>query len=194
MTFEEHLDRWQALHGGVDPRPSAGLLAWLRLMHLLGRRLPLPPDALTGLAVVAALGVLVVPAWAGALLVLVSALLDGLDGSVAVLRDRVTRRGAVLDGVGDRVCDLLFVLALVRAGAPWWLGIACGAGIVLLEGSRLVAGRIGTITVGERPTRVLATALGLVSVPAVGAALLGLATAVAAVQLAVAFARPRIVA
>ena len=145
---------------------------------------------LTVLAVVTAVSVLAVPSWAGALLVLLSALLDGLDGSVAVLRDRVTRHGAVLDGVGDRLCDLLFVLALVLAGAPWWLGIACGTGVLVLEGVRLLTGRVGTITVAERPTRVFATAFGLVSVPLVGLVILAAATTVGLVQLAVALSRP----
>lgn len=183
MRFEDHLDRWQSLHHGHDPRASRLLLGWLRLMHRLGRRLPVHPDVLTGLAVVAAGAVLLVPAWVGALLVLTSALLDGLDGSVAVQQDRATRHGAVLDAVGDRVCDLLFVLALVLAGAPGLLGIACAAGVLLLEGTRLVTGRVLTITVAERPTRVIATALGLVSVPTLGLAVLTAAMAVALGQL-----------
>lgn len=186
MTFEEHLARWQDLHGGTDPRGTPMVVGWLRLVHVLGSRLPVPPDLLTVLAVVAAAWALVVPAWVAALLVLASALLDGLDGSVAVLRDRVTRHGAVLDAVGDRVCDLLFVLALALAGAPWELAIACGAGILLLEGVRLVARRPIVLTVAERPTRVLATAVGLVSVPTVGLALLATATAVGLLQLSLA--------
>lgn len=203
MTFEDHLDRWSVLHGGLDPRRSALLMAWLRLVHVLGLRLRVPPDALTVLAVVAAVGVVLVPGrfpWVAALLVLLSALLDGLDGSVAVLQDRVTRRGAALDAVGDRICDLLFVLALVLAGAPWWLGIACAAGILLLEGSRVVTRRVGacagtgivtvTVTVAERPTRVFSTAFGLVSVPLVGLVVLAATTVVGLVQLAVASDRP----
>lgn len=191
MRFEDHLDRWQDLHQGIDPRRSALLRAWLRLVHMVGLRLRVPPNVVSVLAVVAAVCVLLVGPWLGAGLVLLSALLDGLDGSVAVLQNRVTRLGAVLDGVGDRVCDLLFVLALVVSGAPWWLGIACGAGLLLLEGSRLGAGRVGTLTVAERPTRVLATAFGLVSVPSVGLMVLAAATAVALGQLAVALGRPQ---
>jgi phosphatidylglycerophosphate synthase len=183
VTFGDHLDRWQALHGGHDPRSTPLLIPWLRVVHLLAARLPVSPDLLTALAVVVAAAVLVVPAWAGALLVLLSALLDGLDGAVAIVRDRVTRHGAVLDAVGDRICDVLFVTALVLAGAPPWLGMACAAGILLLEGTRLVTRRIGVITVAERPTRVLATALGLVSVPTVGLVVLTGATALGLLQL-----------
>lgn len=186
MSFEEHLDRWQALHGGTDPRRAPLVRRWLRVVHAVGRpvaRTGVHPDVLTVLSVVAAVGVLAVPAPVGALLVVGSALLDALDGAVALLQDRVTRVGAVLDGVADRVCDLLFVTALVLAGAPIWLGIACSAGILLLEGTRLVTGRVLTLTVAERPTRVLACALGLVSVPTAGLAVLGAALLVGLVQL-----------
>lgn len=190
MTFEEHLERWSALHGGTDPRGTRFVVGWLRIVHVIGSRLKVSPDVLTFLAVVAALAVLAVPPWVGAFLVVLSSLLDGLDGGVALLQDRVTRHGAILDAVGDRISDGAFVLALVLAGAPAWLGIACGAGIVVIEGSRLLAHRVGTLTVAERPTRVIATAVGLVSVPTVGLAVLAAATAVGVLQLALAL-RPR---
>jgi phosphatidylglycerophosphate synthase len=186
VTFEEHLERWQALHGGVDPRATSLVVLWLRLVHLVARplaRVGAPPDALTLAAVLAAAAALVVPVWPAALLVVLSAFLDGLDGGVALLRDRVTARGALLDTLGDRASDLLFLAALVLAGAPWWLGIACGVGILLLEGLRDRANRVVTITVAERPTRVIATALGLVSIPTVGLAVLAAATAVGLLQL-----------
>ena len=189
MTFEEHLARWQHLHGGLDPRATPLLVPWLRLVHQLARRLPVPPDLVTAATVPVAAAALFVGPWPAALLVLGSALLDGLDGAVAVLRDRVTARGALLDAVADRVCDLLFLAALVVAGAPWWLAIACGAGVLVLEGVRVALRRPVVVTVAERPTRVLATALGLVSVPGVGLAVLTAATAVGLLQLAVATGR-----
>lgn len=187
MTFQEHLERWQVLHGGHDPRQTPGVIPWLRLVHLLSAplvRLRVSPDVLTIAAVLLAAGAVLAPAWPAALLVLISALLDGLDGSVALLRDRLTAHGAVLDTVGDRAAELLFLTALVVAGAPWWLAIVCGAGILLLEALRARSGAVLAITVAERPTRVLATALGLVSIPTVGLAVLTIATAVGLAQLA----------
>lgn len=193
MTFEDHLDRWQGLHGGTDPRTTPLVRRWLRLVHAVGApvaRTGVHPDVLTVLSVGAAAAVLAVPPAVGALLVVVSAVLDALDGCVALLQDRVTRVGAVLDGVADRACDLLFVTALVLAGAPLWLGIACGAGLVLLEGTRLVAGRVLALTVAERPTRVIACALGLVAVPTAGLAVLGLALVAGLLQLLPALRQP----
>lgn len=189
MTFEEHLERWSALHGGTDPRGTPFVLGWLRLVHVLGARLRVNPNLITALSVVAAALVLTVPPWAGALLVVLSSVCDGLDGAVAVLQDRVTRLGARLDAIADRLCDLLFVLALVVAGAPWWLGAAVAVAILVLEGSRIVVGRPLAITVAERPTRVIATAVGLVSVPTIALVVLLLATAVGVAQLAAAYGR-----
>jgi phosphatidylglycerophosphate synthase len=187
VTFEDDVDRWQSLHGGTDPRSTPLVRRWLRAVHALARplaRTGVHPDVLTLLSVVVAVLVLPAPPVAGALLVVLSAGLDGLDGAVALLQDRVTRVGAVLDAVADRVCDLLFVAALVLAGGPWWLGAACGAGLLALEGLRLAARRVLTITVAERPTRVVACAAGLVSLPTVGLGVLGLALLVGLVPLA----------
>lgn len=187
MSFEDHLDRWQALHGGTDPRTTPLVRPWLRVVHVVAAplaRTGVHPDVLTVLSVLVAALALPVPRLAGALLVVLSAGADGLDGAVALLQDRVTRVGAVLDAVADRACDLLFVAAVVLAGAPVWLGVACGLGVLALEGVRLVSRRVVAITVAERPTRVIACAAGLVSIPAVGLAVLALALLVALLQLA----------
>ncbi len=58
-------------------------------------------------------------------MVAASGLLDSLDGAVAVLTDRATRWGAVLDSVVDRVSDALYLVALWLVGAPAW---ACVVG------------------------------------------------------------------
>jgi phosphatidylglycerophosphate synthase len=131
------------------------------------------PSALTlAGAVVAALAL--VPAdrggrWvlAAAGAVLVAALLDGLDGAVAILSGRATRGGYVLDSVCDRLSDGCFVAALWLAGAPGPLCVLGGATAWLLEYVRARAGAagvagIGVVTVGERPARVLITAMFLV--------------------------------
>jgi CDP-diacylglycerol--glycerol-3-phosphate 3-phosphatidyltransferase len=52
-----------------------------------------------------------------ALVVVLSGLLDNLDGAVAVLTGRSTRWGYVLDSTADRVSDLAYVGALLLAGA-----------------------------------------------------------------------------
>ncbi|HET8657642.1 MAG TPA: CDP-alcohol phosphatidyltransferase family protein [Micromonosporaceae bacterium] len=192
-----YLAGWARLHGGH--RPAGAVRVWLAAVHPLGvwlARRRVAPNAVT----VAALGlaVLAVPAayqggaWVAmaAVLVVVSAVADGLDGAVAVLAGRASRAGAVLDSVADRLSEGAFGVALWVAGAPGWLAAgATGVGwlheyLRARAGAVGVAG-IGPVTVAERPTRVIAAVTGLLAAwplggvgPTVGAAaggLLGLA-------------------
>ncbi len=172
MTREEYLDGWQRLHGGYDPRGNALVRGWLTGSYAVAR-----PVAATGTSpdVVTVVGVLVSalvlwPAAAGgrwlvaaALVVVLSALLDNVDGAVAVLTGRATAWGAVLDAVADRVGDLFFVLALLLAGAH---PAVCAAGAALMLLQEYLRARaagagmteVGVVTVWERPTRVVVTA------------------------------------
>ncbi len=178
-TRAEYLARWSALHGGYDPASSRLVSAWLALVHRCAR-----PVAAAGVApwVVTLLGLAVsaaaVPvAWAGGawlyaagLLVVVSGLLDGLDGGVALLTGRESAVGYVLDSFVDRCSDLLYLLALWVAGAPAGVCVAAGVLVLLQEYLRaraVVAGMtgIGVVTVFERPARVVVTALALVAAP-----------------------------
>jgi CDP-diacylglycerol--glycerol-3-phosphate 3-phosphatidyltransferase len=150
------------------------------------------PDVIT----LASLAVLVpglwAPAWAAALLVLVSGVLDGVDGSVAVLQGRPTRWGYVLDSVVDRLADGLVLALLAVAGAPAELAVGTGAAIVLLEYTRARAGNaggdeVGAITVAERPVRILVPASGLLlGLPTAALVVVAALTGVALVQLLVA--------
>ncbi len=176
----EHCARWEKLHG-VEASPL--VRRWLALLHVVAVRLPVPPTALTTAAVLAATAALVAPLPVAAGLVLLSAVLDGLDGAVAVVHDRVTRSGAVLDALGDRVCDGLFLVLLVQAGAPVWLGVVTAGGVLALELTRVVVGRPVTVTVGERPSRVLTTIAGVLTLATAGLALLAALTGAALVQL-----------
>lgn len=170
-----YLARWSALHGDLDVGRSALVRGWLRLVYRLARPLArggAAPDLLTAWGLVAG-GLAVALSdlggrWplAAALVVVASGLLDGLDGAVAVLADRVTAFGSVLDSVVDRAVDGLYLLALWRLGAPSGLCVAAGAAVALLEYTRARAGsagmaEIGVVTVGERPTRVILTVVTL---------------------------------
>jgi phosphatidylglycerophosphate synthase len=153
------------------------------------------PDLLTLASLAVALPVLWAPAWAAALLVLLSALLDALDGSVALLQDRPTSWGYVLDSLVDRLVDGLILGALVINGAPPGLAVACGALVVLLEYTRARAGNaggdeVGTVTVAERPVRILVPVSGLLlGLPTASLVVLTTLTAAAMVQLLLAVRR-----
>ena len=176
---EGYFDRWSGLHGGVDPRASWVVRFWLGLTYAVARPLArrgVAPDLLTMLGLLVSLTV--VPfAWAGGRwpllavpVVVVSGLLDNVDGAVAVLTDRATRWGAVLDSVADRVSDVAYVVAVLALGGfgdsavVVWCA-AAAAGLVLLQEyarARATAGGmddVGVVTVSERPTRVIGAAM-----------------------------------
>jgi CDP-diacylglycerol--glycerol-3-phosphate 3-phosphatidyltransferase len=144
-------------------------------MHAAGRplaRAGVAPDAVTAGGVVLAALVLP-PAAAGdrwlllaVAVVVLSAVLDGIDGTVAILSGRVTRWGYVLDSVCDRLADAAYLAALWLAGAPGPLCAAAGTAVLLLEYLRARAtaagmSEVGVVTVAERPTRVIITAMFL---------------------------------
>jgi CDP-diacylglycerol--glycerol-3-phosphate 3-phosphatidyltransferase len=209
-----YFDRWRVLHGGYDPRTgSAGLRGWLTLVHALARplaRAGVQPDVVT-ISSIWVTGLVLLLCQAGGrwwilagLLMVVSGVFDTLDGCLAVLEDRTTRWGYVLDSVVDRVNDTLYLVALVLLGCPVWLAASCGFGFFLLEYLRARAGNaggdeVGRITMAERPTRVIVLSLtvltsGLVPslvlvLSALGPALLLLMTTVSVGQLGVAVRR-----
>jgi CDP-diacylglycerol--glycerol-3-phosphate 3-phosphatidyltransferase len=182
LDRESYLARWSETHGGYDPRRSRLVGGYLRAVHALAgpvARRGTSPYALTLLGV--ALAVLAVlpasggPGWlvVAALLVAVSGLLDSLDGAVAVLRERATRIGFVVDSVADRVSDGANVAALWVAGADPRVAVAGGGLAFLAEYVRARAGQagmveVGVVTVGERPTRVVVTVAFLLAGAALG--------------------------
>jgi len=151
-------------------RPTSGwVTGWARLTHTIARPLArrgVSPDAVTGAGVVVSAAVPAVALAGGGwpvlatVLIVVAAVLDGVDGSLASQTGRSTRWGQVLDPVADRCSDLLLLLTLGVLGAPWWLVALTGAVTMLLESARAhaqVAGMHGpgAITLWERPSRVI---------------------------------------
>ncbi|MCK9928530.1 CDP-alcohol phosphatidyltransferase family protein [Frankia sp. Mgl5] len=197
---DTYLVEWAALHGGYDPRSGARMIRiWLDLVYRLARPLAaagVSPGAVTA-ATVAATTPVIPAAWAGGrwvlvcpLVVVAGGLLDNLDGAVAVLRARVTSWGYVLDSAADRVCDACHLLALWLVGAPVALVVSAGGAMMMLEYVRARAagaghGEIGTVTVGERPTRIILAAVGLALAGAVPAHAAAVATVAAAATLVV---------
>ncbi|MEP6463998.1 MAG: CDP-alcohol phosphatidyltransferase family protein [Frankiaceae bacterium] len=197
-SYTAFLQRWSGLHGGYDPSSSRFVDGWLRIAYTVARPLAgrgVQPDALAALGLLISLGV--IPLAAGgtrwpllaAGTVVLAGLVDSLDGTVAVLTDRASRFGYVLDSVVDRLSDTAFLLALWRLGAFPGVCVTAGLAIGLLEYTRARAGNagmgeIGVVTVGERGTRIplvaatLGTA-GLYPGHAADVATLGAATTLA---------------
>lgn len=176
MERDEYFARWADLHGGYDPRTGGRVVRWwLTMVHAFARpfvALRIPPDGITVLGALLS-GVVV---WLAALgdrwlllavvVVALSGVVDNLDGAVAVMTDRTTAFGYVLDSVADRISDTLYVVALFAVGAPGWLCVTGGVLMFLQEYMRARAAsggmtEIGIVTVWERPTRVIVTAMFL---------------------------------
>lgn len=173
LSLEGYLARWSELHGGYDPRGSFWAHGWLRVSYAAARplvRLRLTPDAVTVLGLLVGISVPAVCAAGGhwvllaAVLTVLTGLADGLDGAVAVITDRATRWGYVLDSVVDRWTDLALLAALGVLGAPWALVAAAAALTLVQEYARARAGAgglddVGVVTVWERPTRIVVVAM-----------------------------------
>jgi CDP-diacylglycerol--glycerol-3-phosphate 3-phosphatidyltransferase len=172
-TWEQYAAGWQDLHGGYDPRTGSPLVRyWLRLAYVLARaaaRTGATPTVVTGVGLALSAGVPLAARFPllAALLVLLSAVADTIDGAVAVLTGRVSRAGQVYDGLADRVSEACWLVALWSLGVPAWLLLGCGGCAWLHEYVRARAAaagmsEVGLVTVAERPTRIILAVAALV--------------------------------
>ena len=160
MSREEFFSTWSDLHG--DAKISGIVKAWLSISYLIVKpisRVRITPNILTmfGLFFGVILFLNANTSWASVLLVL-SLICDGIDGSLAILTKKSTKWGAILDSVVDRLTEIFWVLALYKIGADLKLLV-----IVLLTASLqeyvrarsagLGVSEVGIVTFAERPVR-----------------------------------------
>ena len=193
LSREEYLAEWSRWHGGTDPDGNRLVRGWLSTAYALARPLAgLPPLAVTALGLLLAVAAVPLAAVGGlglvaaGLLVGLSGLLDSLDGALALVTGRASRRGFVLDSAVDRLTEAAYATALWAGGAPGWLAAAFGALCWLPDYLRARAGQAGVaetgaLSVWERPTRVAMAAFTLGGAGVVP----GLATTVLSVGAAV---------
>ena len=132
------------------PKPTDGIIGRTVNRRISGPmtrqllRTGITPDMATVLAFVATLvaaGLIAIgDRWAtiaGGLGVVLGSALDGVDGELARVSGRASRRGATLDTLLDRYADLAVVLGLVvGAGATrpaWAWGFAAASGCLLVS-------------------------------------------------------------
>ncbi|MGB6069240.1 MAG: CDP-alcohol phosphatidyltransferase family protein [Rhodococcus sp. (in: high G+C Gram-positive bacteria)] len=172
-TREEYLSTWSTLHNGIDPSSSALVSGWLRVVYSLSAplvRASVSAHTVTLTAVVVA-GAAVALSRPGtsaplisAVLIVISGLLDGIDGGVAMIGRSQSQWGYLLDTVADRCSDLLLLASGLALGAPMPLVVAVGVVTLLHEMARARAvgsgiEDVGFLTVWERPSRVIAAAV-----------------------------------
>jgi CDP-diacylglycerol--glycerol-3-phosphate 3-phosphatidyltransferase len=173
LSRDEYLAAWSRWHGDADATSNPLVRGWLSTAYALARALSwLPPLAATALGLLMAAAGTGLAAVGGTVLVAaglvvgLSGLLDSLDGALAIAGGRASRRGFVLDSAVDRLTEVAYAAALWLAGAPGLLAAAFGALCWLPDYLRARAGQAGvvetgTISVWERPTRVILTGFTL---------------------------------
>ena len=170
----EFMREWSRLHGDVSP--SRVVIAWLNISYQLAKALSVmrfTPNALTlvGLGV-SILAPIFAPNPASALFVVIALIIDGCDGSLAIISQKVSVKGAIWDSLADRTAEGLWAIALWRIGVPIWL--VTGLWILATTQEYLRArfnsqgsNEIGIVTVAERPVRALLTSVALILYPVV---------------------------
>lgn len=170
MTRAEYLRAWSRAHGFSETTEVSGIARiYLALNFYLVKPLVLmkfTPNLVTLLApVLAAIALVVESNLAIGLLILTSLMVDGFDGAVAIIRDKSSAIGGVIDGIVDRVTELLWVGALYYAGISPAVLLIIWVFVATQEYGRAklhhVAGNVlGVITICERPVRGLLVAFG----------------------------------
>ena len=160
MRIETFYEKWSELHGSAQVKGVVKV--WLTLSYWLSRPLVallITPNALSYISILAG-GTFLLSAesnWAILLLVL-SLLLDGIDGSVAILGDKTTKYGALLDSVADRIVEAFWILGLYVMGAPWQPLFVIWLASYIQEYMRARSSSLGVteillVTWSERPVR-----------------------------------------
>lgn len=160
MNKSDFLSTWSKIHG--DAQVTGIVKGWLNISYLITKllaKIRISPNGLTIFGLV--FGVLLYlnsqSIWAPIFLVL-SLICDGLDGSLAIITEKSSKWGAILDSVIDRLTEVFWVLALYSLGINLNLLIAVLILSTVQEYLRARAGGVGVVEVGvvtyaERPVR-----------------------------------------
>jgi len=160
MTKDELFLAWSKLHG--DAKVSGIVKGWLSISYPVSKALAkmrVTPNALTILGLV--FGILLYmnsnAIWAP-LILIISLICDGVDGSLAIITRQSSKWGALLDSVVDRLTEVFWVLALYSLGVDSKILITVLILALTQEYLRARAGgvglkQVGVVTVAERPVR-----------------------------------------
>lgn len=162
MKRQEFNRAWSDLHGGVEVQ---GVIAgWLRISYWIARALAslrLTPNVVTTLGLIASVGIYFT--WYTSqliALVLFSLICDGVDGSLAIYRERTSKFGELYDSVADRISEAFWLLGATFVGVPvrWAVAIWVLGATQEYARARLASlgySEIGVVTPTERPVRAI---------------------------------------
>jgi archaetidylinositol phosphate synthase len=170
MSKDDFYFAWSKLHG--DAKIVGIVKGWLSISFSTSKalaRIRITPNALTILGLV--FGVLLYmnanAIWAPLILV-ISLICDGVDGSLAIITGKSSKWGALLDSVVDRLTEVFWILALYSLGVDSKILIAVLILASAQEYLRARAGgvgltQVGVVTVAERPVRASFVFIALVA-------------------------------
>jgi len=160
MNQSDFFKSWSSLHGNA--KISGIVKGWLTISYLLVKplaKLKITPNILTifGLFFGVLLYLNALSNWAVILLTL-SLICDGIDGSLAIITGKASKWGAMLDSVVDRVTEFFWALTFIAIGANTNVVIAALLIASVQEYLRARAGglglsEVGVVTIAERPVR-----------------------------------------
>jgi phosphatidylglycerophosphate synthase len=162
MKAREFNRKWSDLHGGVEVQGVIAL--WLRISYWVARGLAFlrfTPNVVTTIGLVASVAIYFTIYTSQLLfLVLFSLICDGVDGSLAIYRGRVSKFGELYDSLADRISEAFWLLGASFVGVPvrWAIAIWVIGATQEYARARLASlgyAEIGVVTPTERPVRAI---------------------------------------
>ena len=160
MNQTDFFKSWSELHGNA--KITGIVKGWLTISYLLVRplaKLKITPNILSifGFLFGVLLYLKALTNWAVILLTL-SLICDGIDGSLAIITGKASKWGAMLDSVFDRVTEFFWALTFIAIGANKYVVIAALLIASVQEYLRARVGglglsEVGVVTIAERPVR-----------------------------------------
>ena len=170
MNREKYFSTWSELHGGAKIR---GIVkGWLAISYAISRplvSLKISPNLISLIGVFASVLTYSQARHNYCIAFLgISLLSDGIDGTVAILSGKASKRGAMFDAICDRVSEVFWALAFYKLGAPAWVIGAAFVFAFTQEYARArIAGlgdyRIDVVTIAERPVRASFLAVAIIA-------------------------------
>ena len=162
MNRYEFNRKWSDLHGGVEVQGVISL--WLRISYWIARGLAalrLTPNAITTIGLLASIAIYFTLYTSQLIaLVIFSLICDGVDGSLAIYRDRVSKFGELYDSLADRISEAFWLMGATFVGVPvrWAIAIWVLSATQEYARARLASlgyTEIGVVTPAERPVRAI---------------------------------------
>lgn len=162
MNRLEFSRKWSDLHGGAEIQGAVAL--WLRVSYLIARFLAflrLTPNVITTIGLFASICIYFTQYTSQLIaLVLFTLICDGVDGSLAIYRDRASKFGELYDSLADRIVEAMWLMGATFVGVPvrWAIAIWVLAATQEYARARLASfgySEIGVVTPTERPIRAL---------------------------------------